>query len=179
MEKVNTLKLSYPIDVDGTEVNELKLRNPKVIDLVIARKKSGDDDEIFSNVLAANLAEVSVDAIGELDMATDIPSLIKLMGELLTNESEVDKNKKNHREIKLDLAFPIQRHGKIIDHIIVKRPKYKDWKYAEGSGSDELSQTIRLLHKVTGLEVEVLNELEASDYARARDHINLFLGISQ
>jgi hypothetical protein len=64
MEKI---KLSEPIKIDGVAVHELSLRRPKVRDLLIAGKKEASESEREVNLIA-NLAEVPVDAIKDLDL---------------------------------------------------------------------------------------------------------------
>ena len=64
MEKI---KLNEPIKIDGVLVHELSLRKPKVRDLIIAGKTNVSESEREVN-LVANLAEVSVDVIQELDL---------------------------------------------------------------------------------------------------------------
>ena len=64
MEKI---KLEQAIKIDGIEVHELSLRRPKVRDLLIANKKELSDSEREVNLIA-NLAEVPVETIQELDL---------------------------------------------------------------------------------------------------------------
>ncbi|MBK1690970.1 phage tail assembly protein [Ectothiorhodospira mobilis] len=60
------IKLEHPITADGQEVQSLKLRRPKVRDLEVM-EAAGDRDIARSVSLIANLAEVSPDALRELD----------------------------------------------------------------------------------------------------------------
>jgi hypothetical protein len=64
MEKI---ELSEPIKVDEVAVHELSLRRPKVRDLLIASKKDVSESEREVNLIA-NLAEVPMEAIKDLDM---------------------------------------------------------------------------------------------------------------
>ena len=64
MEK---FKLAEPIKIDGVAIHELNLRAPKVRDLLIASKKDLADSEREVNLIA-NLAEVSPEAIQDLDL---------------------------------------------------------------------------------------------------------------
>jgi hypothetical protein len=64
MEKI---KLNEPIKVDGVLVHELCLRRPKVRDLLIAGKKDISESEREVNLIA-NLAEIPIEAIKDLDM---------------------------------------------------------------------------------------------------------------
>lgn len=61
------IKLKSPIKIDGVEVNELTLRTPKVRDLLVNSKKELSESEREVRLLA-NLAEVSVESIQELDL---------------------------------------------------------------------------------------------------------------
>jgi hypothetical protein len=64
MEKI---KLNEPLKIDGVAVHELSLRAPKVRDLLIASKKETSESEREVNLIA-NLAEIPVEAIKDLDM---------------------------------------------------------------------------------------------------------------
>jgi len=63
-----SIELKYPISVDGVNVKLLKLRRPKVRDMlgVEAAKVSDAEKEIN---LFANLCEVTPEALMDLDMA--------------------------------------------------------------------------------------------------------------
>jgi hypothetical protein len=64
MEKI---KLNEPIKVDGVLIHELSLRRPKVRDRLIIERSSCSDAEKEVNFIA-NLAEISADAVQELDL---------------------------------------------------------------------------------------------------------------
>lgn len=61
------IKLSNPIKIDGVEVGEISLRRPKVRDLLISDRKNISESEREINLIA-NLAEVSPEAIQDLDL---------------------------------------------------------------------------------------------------------------
>ena len=61
------IKLKSPIKIDGVEVGELSLRTPKVRDLLINSKKELSESEREVQLIA-NLAEVAVESIQELDL---------------------------------------------------------------------------------------------------------------
>ncbi|MBR1734606.1 MAG: phage tail assembly protein [Alphaproteobacteria bacterium] len=69
MEKKNTFKveLETPIKIDGVQVSELNIRRPKVRDLLAVSKQSGSEQEREVN-LVANLAEVPIETIQDLDL---------------------------------------------------------------------------------------------------------------
>jgi hypothetical protein len=67
VKKMEKIKLEEPIKVDGVLVHELSLRRPKVRDLLIASKKDASESEREVNLIA-NLAEISPEAIKDLDM---------------------------------------------------------------------------------------------------------------
>ena len=64
MEKI---KLNTPIKIDGIEINELKLRAPKVRDIIAANRKNVSESEREVNLIA-NLAEVSIENVEDLDL---------------------------------------------------------------------------------------------------------------
>ncbi|HBG94701.1 MAG TPA: phage tail assembly protein [Chromatiaceae bacterium] len=67
MEKT-TIKLRYPLRVNGQEVTEIQLRRPKVRDRLAVEKMSASQAEKEVRFIA-NLCEMAPDEIEELDMA--------------------------------------------------------------------------------------------------------------
>ena len=66
MNENTTIKLDFPIKIDGKDVSELSVRRPKVRDQLAASKKTNEQKrEIF---LFANLCQLSPDDIQNLDM---------------------------------------------------------------------------------------------------------------
>lgn len=63
-----TIKLQFPIHVNGQEVAELRLRRPKVRDRLAVEKMSASQAEKEVRFIA-NLCEMAPDEIEELDMA--------------------------------------------------------------------------------------------------------------
>lgn len=61
------IKLENSIKIDGVEVNEISLRQPKVRDLLISSKKNVSEAEREVNLIA-NLSEIPVDAVEDLDL---------------------------------------------------------------------------------------------------------------
>ncbi len=62
------IPLEHPVEIEGAKVNELKMRRPKVRDMIDAEKSGGGNAEIEVR-LFANLCEVTPSTIEELDMA--------------------------------------------------------------------------------------------------------------
>ena len=62
------IELKYPIKMDGAEVSVLRLRRPKVRDM-LAVEKSGEHDAEKEIQLFANLCEVKAEDLHDLDMA--------------------------------------------------------------------------------------------------------------
>lgn len=67
MEKT-TIKLQYPLRVNGQEVTEIQLRRPRVRDRLAVEKMSASQAEKEVRFIA-NLCEMAPDEIEELDMA--------------------------------------------------------------------------------------------------------------
>ena len=61
------IKLENSIKIDGIEIHEISLRAPTVRDLLIANRSNSDESTREVNLIA-NLAEISVEAIQELDL---------------------------------------------------------------------------------------------------------------
>ena len=60
-----TIELKYPITVDGAEISQLSMRNPKVSDMLAGEKGGGTDAKKEIRTFA-NLCEVSPETIEEL-----------------------------------------------------------------------------------------------------------------
>jgi hypothetical protein len=65
---MSTIEIKYPISVDGVKVKSLKLRRPKVRDMLSVESGQISDAEKEIN-LFANLCEVTPEALMELDMS--------------------------------------------------------------------------------------------------------------
>ena len=63
----NTLTLAFPIEHNGSKIEKITLRRPKVGDMLIARKVRGDDAE-QELALFASLSDLSPDVFRDLDM---------------------------------------------------------------------------------------------------------------
>ncbi|KGS54199.1 phage tail assembly protein [Burkholderia pseudomallei] len=64
-----TIKLEYPITLDGVLRDTLTMRRPKVRDVRGATKRAQDDDELREITLFAMLADVAPDELEQMDMA--------------------------------------------------------------------------------------------------------------
>lgn len=62
-----TITLKHPFSFEGLNLQELKMRRPKVVDLMIAEKQKTDVEKEIT--LLSNLCEVSPKCIQELDLA--------------------------------------------------------------------------------------------------------------
>lgn len=65
---MSTIEIKHPISVDGVKVKSLKLRRPKVRDMLSVESGQISDAEKEIN-LFANLCEVTPEALMELDMS--------------------------------------------------------------------------------------------------------------
>lgn len=65
---MSTIEIKHPISVDGVKVKSLKLRRPKVRDMLSVESAQISDAEKEIN-LFANLCEVTPEALMELDMS--------------------------------------------------------------------------------------------------------------
>lgn len=176
---MTTIKLEFPIMTASGEIAELTLRRPKVLDLILAEKKSGGSDEQKSVALISSLAMLSTDEVLELDMGTDFMTVsATIKGFLDEGDFTIDRTKSKNREHTIVLKYPFNLGGKEVKSITVRRPKVKDFNEAE-SKPDEISKTICLLSRVSGLSEEVILDFElGTDFAHAKDYLLLFLGMS-
>ena len=65
---METIKLAYPVLVDGDTVNALQLRRPVVRDMLAADKAAGSEAEKEIRMFS-NLCEVAPSVIESLDLA--------------------------------------------------------------------------------------------------------------
>ncbi len=79
------IPLDYPITIDGVEVKSLKMRRPKVRDM-IASTKGQSGNEAKEVKLFANLCEVTEKDINELDLA-DYKKLQDTFNDFLLSKS--------------------------------------------------------------------------------------------
>ena len=63
-----TIVLEHAIQVDGVDVTELKMRRPKVRDMLVADKHDGNQGS-KEVLMFANLCEVDSSVIEDLDLA--------------------------------------------------------------------------------------------------------------
>ena len=64
---METIKLQFPVKQGDEKITELKMRRPKVLDMMAANFKKTDAEKELR--LFANICDVSDDVIGQLDMA--------------------------------------------------------------------------------------------------------------
>ena len=64
-----TIPLKYPVQVGGVTYSELVMRRAKGRDLKIARKQANGNADEVDDYLLANLCDVSLDVLDELDVA--------------------------------------------------------------------------------------------------------------
>ena len=70
-----TVKLAFPVDADGQQIESLEMRRPTVGDLKAARRQGKGRDEDVEITLFANLCMVPPETIEALDYLTDYSAL--------------------------------------------------------------------------------------------------------
>ncbi len=80
------IPLDYPIEIDGVLVKNLKMRRPKVRDMIASVKGPGSN-EGKEVKLFANLCEVTENDINELDLS-DYKKLQDMFNGFLSSKSE-------------------------------------------------------------------------------------------
>ena len=79
---MNIIKLTNPIKIDGKDIFEIQMRRPKVRDrLVVERSNASDAQKEVQ--LVANLAELPIEVIEEIDLA-DYTKLQKALSDFLS-----------------------------------------------------------------------------------------------
>jgi hypothetical protein len=79
---MTTVKLTSPIKIDGKEVNEINLRRPKVRDRLAVERSNFSDAEKEVQLIA-NLAELPIDVIEDIDLA-DYAKLQRALSDFLS-----------------------------------------------------------------------------------------------
>jgi hypothetical protein len=78
---METVKLLHPIQYNGVSLKEISLRRPKVRDRLIVDRMTVSDAE-KEIILISNLAEISREAIEEIDLA-DYANIQKVLQNFL------------------------------------------------------------------------------------------------
>lgn len=68
----------------------------------------------------------------------------------------------------IQLAYPIEAGGATIAAVTIRRPKAKDLRAldtARAGGASEVEQSMVMIEGLTGLPREVVDELDATDFA--------------
>jgi hypothetical protein len=78
---METVKLTHPIQYNGVTLKEISLRRPKVRDRLVVDRMTVSDAE-KEILLIANLAEISREAIEEIDLA-DYANIQKVLQNFL------------------------------------------------------------------------------------------------
>lgn len=86
---METIKLQYPITVNGGLVDTITLRRPKVRDLVYAEQYGKSGEESYGAAMAASLAGLSFDEFCEIDRV-DAIAIGKAVGALVGNAKGAD-----------------------------------------------------------------------------------------
>lgn len=77
---METIRLQYPVTVDGEDIAEITLRRPKVADLKRAEKHKDNFEKSIR--IIADLAKVSPKVVEELD-ASDFAAVSAKVGEFM------------------------------------------------------------------------------------------------
>ena len=77
---METIRLQYPVTVDGEDITEITLRRPKVADLKRAEKHKDNFEKSIR--IIADLAEISPQVVEELD-ASDFAAVTAKVGEFM------------------------------------------------------------------------------------------------
>jgi hypothetical protein len=78
----NSIKLKYPIMVEGAKLENIQMRRPKVRDMLLAERLSGSDAEKEINIFAT-LCELPPEVMEDLDVA-DYTQLQKVYQDFLS-----------------------------------------------------------------------------------------------
>jgi hypothetical protein len=85
---METVKLLHPIQYNGVTLKEISLRRPKVRDRLVVDRMTVSDAE-KEIILISNLAEISRDAIEEIDLA-DYANIQKVLQNFLVSADQAE-----------------------------------------------------------------------------------------
>lgn len=82
-------------------------------------------------------------------------------------------SEKKPRQVTIKLEYPVDLDGgATLSEITIRRPKAGDMAAIEAAGDDgKMAQGMAMLSVLTGLTVEVLNELDLDDFTAASEKI--------
>jgi hypothetical protein len=81
--------------------------------------------------------------------------------------------------IRIELTVPLMADGKTVTELTIRRPKVRDLRVLEETTqgkSTQLDQSAVLVALLSGLSKEVVEDLDAADFARASEVIGGFFG---
>ncbi len=84
-----TIKLTYPIKIDGTETHELSMRVPLLNDLLAVKKNDNKSELEIEMLLISNLCKVAPDSIRAMPFR-DYRKLEKALAKLMDDENPLD-----------------------------------------------------------------------------------------
>jgi len=81
------------------------------------------------------------------------------------------------KPVSIILTEPLAHDGKKVGEVTIRRPKVKDLRALDNlpAGSGDLSRGIEMAAILTGLPSAVIDEMDASDFAKISDAIASFL----
>lgn len=80
---------------------------------------------------------------------------------------------KKARQVSMPLEYPLDLpDGSVLSEITIRRPKAGDMAEIEAAGGDgKMSQGMAMLSVLTGIAIEVLNDLDLEDFTNASEKV--------
>ncbi|MBD5641766.1 MAG: phage tail assembly protein [Desulfovibrio sp.] len=80
------------------------------------------------------------------------------------------------REVEISLDFPVQLPDRILDRVVMRRPKLSDLLAAPIRDTSDLDGEMRLYARLCDLVPDELQELDMADYEKIQKQYLLFRG---
>jgi muconolactone delta-isomerase len=82
---------------------------------------------------------------------------------------------KRPKSVTIDLAHPVSMDGQAVSKLEMRRAKAKDMVEAQSASSNQAEQELHLFARLTGINPEVLGELDMADYGELQRVFSSFL----
>ena len=86
-----------------------------------------------------------------------------------------EKKKEPVLESVIFLEFPIERDGKKIDRVTMRRPKVADMRVAQASSTTNAEYECTLFTNLCGMTPEEMNQVDQKDYMSMQEAYTAFL----
>lgn len=166
----DSIPLKHPItSATGKTITHVSLRRPQVVDMLAARRASGEAGDQTATLIA-NLSCLAPEDIDELDAA----DFRALSNAVFGTEKKTPKAKPGEP---IELLYPIEKGGDLVlSGLTLRRPKVKDLLAAEAAANgDDAAEECHLLAALASVSIETIHKLDYADFRRLKEVYASFL----